>query len=124
LAQADGDFLIFVAERGGRVVGVASGGRSQEPGAADGIGQLHAIYLAAEVVGTGCGAGLLERVVDSLRERGYRSAFLWVFEQNARACAFYERHGWRRDGGVKLARYATAELPVVRLARALGGAEL
>jgi RimJ/RimL family protein N-acetyltransferase len=29
---------------------------------------------------------------------GFRHAVLWVFEENARARAFYQRQGWRDDG--------------------------
>jgi RimJ/RimL family protein N-acetyltransferase len=37
----------------------------------------------------------------SLRELGYTEATLWSFDANARANAFYEHHGFRRDGAEK-----------------------
>ncbi len=43
----------------------------------------------------------MERALEWLAQRGYAEAILWSFDANARANGFYERHGFRRDGGGK-----------------------
>lgn len=55
-----------------------------------------------------------ETAVDSLRALGMRGAILWVLESNARARRFYERAGWRPDGGTKIESRGEIELHEVR----------
>lgn len=38
-------------------------------------------------------------VLAALRANGFTTASLWVLEDNPRARRFYEREGWRPDGG-------------------------
>lgn len=38
--------------------------------------------------------------VEELRQMGFRSVFLWVLEENARARRFYEREGFSESGKV------------------------
>ena len=54
--------------------------------------ELDAIYTRLAVQGTGIGTALLEAAI------GDAPAYLWVVAANARAIAFYERHGFRFDG--------------------------
>jgi ribosomal protein S18 acetylase RimI-like enzyme len=61
-------------------------------------GELVAIYADPSVVGTGAGHAVHEAGVAELVVAGFRHAVLWVFEDNAAARAFYERHGWTSDG--------------------------
>jgi GNAT superfamily N-acetyltransferase len=88
----------FVAEDDEGVCGIASLGpaRDDEPG----IGELYAIYVLPRAWGTGAGRELMAAAVERLREEGFREAILWVLEDNPRARRFYERAGWRHDGGV------------------------
>ncbi len=91
----------LVAEQDGAVVGWASGGPGREddlPGA----GELYALYALPRVWSTGVGHALLQESEARLVRAGYVDAFLWYLDGNDRAAAFYERHGWREDGGVKL----------------------
>jgi len=48
--------------------------------------------------GTGVAAQLLRRGEDEVRGNGHSRAWLAVVAGNARARAFYERHGWRDAG--------------------------
>lgn len=54
--------------------------------------EVQALYVRASSWGSGVGHALLETSV------GDRPAYLCVLDGNARAFAFYERQGFRRDG--------------------------
>lgn len=94
------EYRMWVAEDSGHPVGFAVTGKSQDADAEDRTAELYAIYLEPEQLGTGVGRALFEHAVDDLRERGYRTATLWVLETNARARRFYEIAGWVHDGRV------------------------
>ena len=104
----------WVAESAGRVVGFASTDPSRDPDATGGTGEVYAIYLEPDVVGTGVGGRLFAQAVEDLRQRGYRAATLWVLEGNARARRFYDTAGWRPDGTVTIDQMLGAELREVR----------
>jgi GNAT superfamily N-acetyltransferase len=86
---------IYVAEHDGRVVAFATAGPSRDTAEE---GELYAIYALPEVWGTGAGPALMGAVIESFREAGFRTAVLWVLEDNPRARRFYEREGWAADG--------------------------
>lgn len=98
----------WLAWHGGRVVGLASAGPSRDPDA--GVPEeLMALYVRAAWHGTGIGSHLLDQAL------GERPCWLWVLEDNARAIAFYTRHGFRPDGGRQLYEgLGTWELRLVR----------
>ena len=79
----------FVAEKDGRVLGFVSVGE----------GELDAIYVLPEAWGSSAGGALMSAAVGALRAAGNEEAVLWVLEDNPRARRFYEREGWRADGG-------------------------
>ncbi|MCX5405832.1 GNAT family N-acetyltransferase [Streptomyces sp. NBC_00335] len=84
----------------GAVLGWAAFGPAQgtDPeGAAPDEGELYALYARPDVIGTGVGRALLTEV---LRRAAYPAVRLWVVEGNDRARRFYERAGFRPDGGV------------------------
>lgn len=80
---------VALAELDGTVVGVVSWSPGQEPDAP--ARELKSLYVAAAHRGTGLAARLLERAV------GSGPAYLWVFEGNPRAQAFYGRNGFCYD---------------------------
>jgi GNAT superfamily N-acetyltransferase len=90
---------VWVADDDGGLVGFAWIGDSRDPDSG-GEGELFAIYVLPEAWGGGAGAALMREAVTALRER-YPAAILWVLEDNPRARRFYEREGWRLDGGRK-----------------------
>ena len=61
-------------------------------------GELAALYLHPDTWGSGAANPLIDRAEVLLAEQGYTEPVLWVFEANARARRFYERHGWSFDG--------------------------
>ncbi|MGB4779302.1 MAG: GNAT family N-acetyltransferase [Microbacterium sp.] len=99
----------IVAERGGELVGWASFGPGRDDGAAE-QGELWGLYAHPNAFSTGVGHALIAAVESSLRLDGFTSAYLWVLDNNDRAAAFYERHGWVEDGADKLDERATMTL--------------
>ncbi len=88
-----------MVEDAGAVVGFASTRPSREDDTPLGAGELHSIYLAPAAWSRGLGSRLLATAVDDLHERGFAPLVLWVIEGNVRGRQFYERAGWRPDGG-------------------------
>src|SRR2546423_6827289 len=78
--------------------GFVSVGPSRDEDAREGDGELYAIYVEPALIGTGVGHALLAYGERELAGT-YRGATLWVFEANALARRFYERHGWRVEIG-------------------------
>jgi GNAT superfamily N-acetyltransferase len=75
---------VYVFDQDGRIAGFA---------ALDGD-ELGAIHVDPAAQGAGVGSALLAVAVDALRAAGHHEAFLWTFEANGLARAFYERRGW------------------------------
>lgn len=93
-SQAGG--ALWVAEDGGRVVGVV-GTRPAEAGA----WELCRMYVAASARGTGLADALVRRVETHARDGGARRLVLWSDTRFDRAHRFYERHGFVRQGGIR-----------------------
>lgn len=83
---------IAVAERDGRLVGVAMSGPVDEPESAW-TRQLYVLYVVATELGSGAGPALFDAVI-----RPGESVVLWVADPNPRAQAFYRRQGFAPDG--------------------------
>jgi GNAT superfamily N-acetyltransferase len=93
--------------------GLASIGPARDEPA--GVGELYALYVAERAAGRGDARALHGCALDALRACSGR-AILWVLEQNPRARRFYERHGWRADGGRKTETFGGLELAELRYA--------
>ena len=83
----------FVAECGGRVIGAAWARIMDDYGHVDGETPSCAISLYREYRGRGIGSALMVRLLECLRERGYRQVSLSVQKADA-AVRFYERLGF------------------------------
>ena len=114
LEEARADWRTWVAEEAGAVVAFAVTGPSEDADADEKTGEVYAIYLEPERLGSGVGRGLFAHAVDDLRERGFRVASLWVLETNERARRFYEIAGWKPDGTVTSERVDCEMRPTVR----------
>ncbi len=88
----------LVAEVEGEVRGFARFGSAPNAPMPPEAGSLGYIYVLPQYWGTGLGESLLAAAEEGLAAQGFTSAFLAVFEENRRARAFYERHGWTHDG--------------------------
>jgi RimJ/RimL family protein N-acetyltransferase len=90
----------LVAERDGRVVGVA--------GVAD--CWLHGFYVLPEHWGTGVADELHDAAL--AEQPDCAELRLWVLEENHRARRFYERHGWRANAETRVVPYPPNPLDV------------
>ncbi len=89
-ARIEPDDLVLVAERqNGSILGFVAVWCRPDPF----IDNLH---VAADERSQGVGTHLMAAAARCLLERGKSRAFLWVFEGNRRAVAFYERLGGKR----------------------------
>jgi GNAT superfamily N-acetyltransferase len=95
------DSFTFVAERAGRVVGLAFVGRSPDADALPGTAELHSLYVDEDIAGTGVGRRLMAAAAQRVAARGYEILTLWVDEGNLRARRFYEAAGLRPDGAAR-----------------------
>ena len=81
---------VLVAEDGDRIVGVVSWGDGSWLDV-HGL-ELKSLYVSASQRGSGLAGTLMARSVADA------PAFLWVYEANPRAHAFYRRHGFVANG--------------------------
>jgi GNAT superfamily N-acetyltransferase len=93
----DGREVWVATDAGDAAIGFVSVGASRDADARPGEGEVRAIYLAPEVLGTGVGSELLACGEQALARLGHPAATLWVFEANLRARRFYERNGWAAE---------------------------
>jgi ribosomal protein S18 acetylase RimI-like enzyme len=110
------DAFSMVAEIEGRFAGycfVAAPSREKEFG--PNVAELVAIYVEPERWSQGAGAALMDAAMERLARLPYDEVFLWTFKENAPAIAFYERHGWRRDGDEKV--HPRSQAVAIRLRR-------
>lgn len=84
----------YVAELAdGTIIGLAGGTPVIDEDKDTGVEiELGMLYVLSPLYGTGVGEHLLETVLCR------RDALVWVLEQNARARAFYAKHGFEADG--------------------------
>jgi ribosomal protein S18 acetylase RimI-like enzyme len=80
--------IALATEATGAIAGVVSWGIRPDRGL-----ELMSLYVGSAHRGAGLGGRLLRHAI------GSAAAFVWVFEPNVRAVAFYTRHGFRLDGG-------------------------
>ena len=88
--------LFLVAESGGSVVGNL--GLWPDANPASGHVAWIGMSVAAGFRSAGAGGALLEAAAEWAQAAGFRRVVLGVFPENVRAMAFYERHGFVREG--------------------------
>lgn len=91
---------VLVAREPSGLVGVCQYGPSEhDDDRASWVGEIRRLYVQPAFQRRGVGRALLAGAVERLRAAGARSVTLWVLESDPGARAFYERMGWRPDGG-------------------------
>jgi ribosomal protein S18 acetylase RimI-like enzyme len=73
------------------IVGFVAYGACRDDDAAPDTGEIYALYVEPDRIGTGLGRTLLGHAEADLRARGCRAATLWALAANQRARRFYER---------------------------------
>lgn len=63
-----------------------------------GAGEFSFLYLLPAYWRGGYGMQLLTRIEQEAKTRGFTLLCCWALAENARAIAFYEKNGYRRDG--------------------------
>jgi GNAT superfamily N-acetyltransferase len=104
------DAFSYVAEIDGEFAGYCFiAAPSREPDLGPDVAELVAIYVVPERWGQGAGTALMGAAMERLSGLPYDEVVLWTFKENPPAIAFYERHGWSRDGEEKVHQRAQAE---------------
>jgi GNAT superfamily N-acetyltransferase len=118
LRRPVGDAFTVVAEIDGVFAGysyVAAPSRDADLG--DDVAELVAMYVDPGHWGQGAGRALMGASLERLAGLPYSEAVLWAFKENERAIAFYEQHGWHRNGAEKV--HARAGAVAARYRRAV-----
>ncbi|MFI1260125.1 MULTISPECIES: GNAT family N-acetyltransferase [Streptomyces] len=109
----------LVAERAGEVIGWAAVGPARDPDVAPGNGELLALYVAPELIGTGVGRALLAAGTADARAKGFPTLYLWVVRGNTLARRFYARAGFVPDGAEEAEEVGGRSVPELRYRRRL-----
>lgn len=86
-----------------RIVGYAKLNPPWLPDAEAGAMQLSQIYVTYDQHGSGVGRVLLDWAISTARDGGATALLLTVWEENHRACRFYEKHGFEHIGNYAFA---------------------
>lgn len=90
--------VVHVAERGGRIVGFAAGGRARAGGLEGYVGEIYALYVHPEHQRAGIGRTLLRVAAAGLAERGLVPIVIWTLFDNPASRGFYDALGGRVTG--------------------------
>ena len=95
---ADPETRYRLALRDGRVVGYCKMGVVDMDVDATGALELHRLYVDRDTKGSGVAQALLDDALAWARGKGAKVMYLSVWENNARAQAFYKRYGFEHVG--------------------------
>lgn len=110
---------VDVAEDRAGVVGFCSYGPTRDQDAAA-AAEIYAVYVHPENWRRGAGRRLCARAALAAAERGHDAITLWVVKGNERACRFYDRIGFRPDGGARRnTRFLATPFDEIRYRKAL-----
>jgi GNAT superfamily N-acetyltransferase len=115
---ASSEVSLLVADDDGALAGFTGCGISRDADAGPEVGEIWSFFVGADRWRAGVGRALMGGALDDLRLRGYAEATVWSFDSNERANAFYEAHGFARDGATRTEE-VWAHLLEVRYRRAL-----
>lgn len=84
---------ISVLEIDGKPHCIAAWSKARNPEFSDSA-ELICIHSLCDNWGKGYGTMMINHILDEIKNSGYNSVVLWVFEKNTRARSFYEKHGF------------------------------
>lgn len=70
--------------------------------------EIVAVHSLKKTWGSGIGKAMMERACKDISMAGKTQVYLWVFKENARACRFYEKCGFSKDGKEQITRFDSA----------------
>jgi len=110
---ADREWPVFLSEADGQPVAFCQMVSSRDPDADPTlVGHITSIHVLPQLRGRGHGRLLMDHVLREFQRRGFTQVTLWVLEENRKARAFYEKYGFRLDGGTRA--YPQTSVPEVR----------
>ena len=89
---------LWAAERDGRILGMVG----TRPLKDDAAWEICRMYVDAEARGIGLAADLLRTAEDHARAAGAERLVLWTDTRFTRAHGFYEKHGYVRQGSIRI----------------------
>ena len=121
---ADQEWPVFLLEENGKCIAFCQMVPTQDSDDdAARVGHIPSLHVLPQLRGHGHGRVLIDHVFAEFRRRGFAEVTLWVLEENRNARRFYEKSGFRLDGGSR--SYPRTNVPEVRyrigLNRALKG---
>ena len=72
---------------------IAAWSKARNPQFSDCV-ELICIHSLSKNQGKGFGSMMMNHIINEIKNTGYNSVLLWVFEKNTRARHFYEKHGF------------------------------
>ncbi len=84
---------ISVLEIDGKPHCIAAWSKARNPEFSDSA-ELICIHSLCDNWGKGYGTMMMNHIFNEIKNSGYNSVVLWVFEKNTRARSFYEKHGF------------------------------
>lgn len=90
--------MLWSAERDGRIIGMVGTRPRQE----DAAWEICRMYVDAAARGSGLAGALLRRAEDHARAAGAERLVLWTDTRFTRAHGFYEKHGYVRQGSIRI----------------------
>jgi GNAT superfamily N-acetyltransferase len=90
--------MLWAAERDGRIIGMVA----TRPRREDAAWEICRMYVDATARGTGLAGDLLRRAEAHARAGGAERLVLWTDTRFTRAHAFYEKHGYVRQGSIRI----------------------
>jgi len=110
---ADPEWPVYLIEESGRCVAFCQMIPTRDADDdATRVGHITSIHVLPERRGFGFGRALMDHVLDEFARRGFAEVTLWVLQENKSARAFYEKYGFRQDGGTRV--YPKTQVPEVR----------
>jgi putative acetyltransferase len=89
--------VYFIAEIEGRILG--GGGISPTNGLSEDTCELVKMYLLPEARGKGIGAALLNKCIETAKQKGFNNIYLESLPELRRAITVYEKFGFKKLSG-------------------------
>jgi GNAT superfamily N-acetyltransferase len=101
-----------LAFRGEELAGWITYGVNRDPDAGPRTAEIRSLFVNPDRWRSGVGTELMDHALRELTAEGHEEVTLWSFDVNDRANAFYERHGFSRDGAGQRREFSAGALEV------------